>query len=77
LISQDRHEIYITVAEYEREWLNYLKGEDDANAPLSFLKLHCFGPWSIFDKKHVCHLSKIFLDFTIQMSEEVPATTHG
>jgi len=71
LISQDRHEVYITIAYYDQDWLDYLQGATDINSPRSFLRLNCYGPWNIFKKQHVFHLSKIILAFTVQVSSEI------
>ncbi|RHZ74961.1 hypothetical protein CDV55_109139 [Aspergillus turcosus] len=56
LISQHRHEVFLTFAKPGDGYKTYL----DKHGPLSmtpeksgFLELHCFGPFDIFDARHI------------------------
>ncbi|RAL03730.1 uncharacterized protein BO80DRAFT_268743 [Aspergillus ibericus CBS 121593] len=54
LLSQDRHEIFITVAEYDDKYLDFLDGNPGPDR--AFLRMHEFGPWntqSVKDMKQV------------------------
>ncbi|KAK2808999.1 hypothetical protein FQN50_004273 [Emmonsiellopsis sp. PD_5] len=68
ILSQDRHEIYITVPQYDAKYIEYLKGETDANTPLSLLEMRSFGPWDINDKKSLHHLCCYLLALTLSAS---------
>lgn len=45
-MSQDRHEIYITVAEYGQNYVKYLENELAEGEKPGFLTIRQFGPWS-------------------------------
>lgn len=45
LVSQDRDEIFITLAQYHRDYVNYLQGKQATKG--SFLKMWLFGPYKI------------------------------
>ncbi|PYI29013.1 hypothetical protein BP00DRAFT_427913 [Aspergillus indologenus CBS 114.80] len=54
LLSQDRHEIFITVARYDDKYLDFLDGKPGPER--AFMRMHEFGPWdtqSITDMKQV------------------------
>lgn len=44
LVSQDDKEIYITFAQYDDKWLNYINGTTDS---LSLMCMYRFGPFYI------------------------------
>ncbi|RAH67364.1 uncharacterized protein BO66DRAFT_473428 [Aspergillus aculeatinus CBS 121060] len=45
-VSQDRHQISITFAEYDSSYIQYLNNRLPPNAPRPFLTMHEFGPWN-------------------------------
>ncbi|PGH30095.1 hypothetical protein GX50_07157 [[Emmonsia] crescens] len=51
LLSQDRHEVFLTVPLYDANYIKHLKGEADAKTPLSFLSMRSYGPWNIYNTK--------------------------
>lgn len=62
LLSQDRHEIYLTIAEYDSNYIDYLRGNQ--RGLLSFLAMNEFGPWDCFDHLHIESLAEILVAFT-------------
>ncbi|QKX60927.1 uncharacterized protein TRUGW13939_08073 [Talaromyces rugulosus] len=50
IISQDRHQLFITMATYDDAYAKYLAGE---TPPKSYLKLASYGPYKITDHKHM------------------------
>ncbi|KAK2810685.1 hypothetical protein FQN50_002728 [Emmonsiellopsis sp. PD_5] len=65
LLSQDRHEVYITIPDYDADYLTYLKGEADADTPRSYLNMKFYGPWDIYDGKSLNNLCRLLLAFTL------------
>ncbi|PIG80682.1 hypothetical protein AARAC_007784 [Aspergillus arachidicola] len=45
LVSQDRHEVYLTFAEYSENYVKYLNNTLGKDESPGFLTLHGFGPW--------------------------------
>ncbi|OJD20185.1 hypothetical protein ACJ73_08484 [Blastomyces percursus] len=68
LLSQDRHEVYITIPDYDADYLTYLKGEADADTPRSYLNMKIYGPWDIYDRKSLNNLCRLLLAFTLSVS---------
>lgn len=46
-MSQDRHEIYITVADYDQNYVKYLENELTEAEDPGFMTMHQYGPWDI------------------------------
>ncbi|KAJ5587728.1 uncharacterized protein N7459_003493 [Penicillium hispanicum] len=65
-ISQDRHEIYLTVAEYDDDYIRYLTDERKSTKAFSFLTMHEFGPWSTQDASHMRELGPILLAISLR-----------
>lgn len=84
LVSQNRHEVYLNIAEYDKGYLDYLRNEHaeaDAKGKAkvdakdkaeinadSFMKIHSFGPWDMYTASHVNNLAHILLAYTIKVS---------
>ncbi|KAE8349305.1 hypothetical protein BDV28DRAFT_63305 [Aspergillus coremiiformis] len=68
IVSQDRHEIYVSFAEYNIEYLKYLKGKRYSGDP--FLTMHEYGPWHIGDKKHMSLLGRLILALVIRARKD-------
>ena len=51
LISQDRDQIFITLAQYKGEYLDYLQGKPATNE--AFLRMLLFGPYNTFVPHHM------------------------
>ncbi|PGH11483.1 hypothetical protein AJ79_04858 [Helicocarpus griseus UAMH5409] len=69
ILSQDRHEVYLTVPVYDANYIKHLKGEADADTPRSFLKMTSYGPWSVNNPKSLHNLCGYLLALTISASK--------
>ncbi|KKZ68153.1 hypothetical protein EMCG_06164 [[Emmonsia] crescens] len=67
LVSQNRHEIYLTIAEYDDAYVKYLHNENKDTK--SMMKMNEFGPWTLSSKSHMRDFAAIMLAFTLQHSE--------
>ncbi|KAE8153590.1 hypothetical protein BDV25DRAFT_149138 [Aspergillus avenaceus] len=70
-ISQNRHEIFITIAEYDSGYVSYLRKKPAAGEPPSFLTMHQYGPWNTQDAGHMKKLGPILLALTLYAESEV------
>ncbi|PGG99125.1 hypothetical protein AJ79_08689 [Helicocarpus griseus UAMH5409] len=68
LLFQDRHEVYLAIPYYDKEYLEYLKGETDARTSLSLLMMRTYGPWSIYSASDLDGLCQKLLALTISAS---------
>ncbi|KAL2821899.1 hypothetical protein BJX63DRAFT_377390 [Aspergillus granulosus] len=64
-LSQDRHEIYLTVAEYDYEYVRYLKDKDYKPTSKSFMRMQQFGPWDTLIRKDMEKLGPILLGISL------------
>ncbi|KAL4783195.1 hypothetical protein BJX76DRAFT_348788 [Aspergillus varians] len=69
-ISQDRHEIFITVAEYDEDYLAYLRNEQHDEAK-SFLTMHQQGPWDTESSSDMREVGPILLGITLYAEAQV------
>ncbi|KAI1824096.1 hypothetical protein F4861DRAFT_539412 [Xylaria intraflava] len=65
LISQDREEIYIIIAEFDADYVDYIC---DRPARRSFLKMREYGPFLTRNHEYVATLGHLILAFTIDQS---------
>ncbi|KAF3016273.1 hypothetical protein E8E15_000784 [Penicillium rubens] len=72
-ISQDRHEVFVTVAKYNQEYLDYLNNKLPLSlkGDSSFLTMHQYGPWKTPNKSSVTNLGAIILAITLRAEEEI------
>ncbi|PLB45039.1 hypothetical protein P170DRAFT_513116 [Aspergillus steynii IBT 23096] len=70
-VSQNRHEIFITVAEYDSGYISYLRKKPADDEPLSFLTMHQYGPWNTNNAGHMKKLGPILLALTLYADAEV------
>ncbi|KAK2793826.1 hypothetical protein FQN50_009973 [Emmonsiellopsis sp. PD_5] len=63
IISQDRQEIHISVAEYNADYINYLQTGDIRNNP--FMVIHQFGPWNTNSAAAMSELGPILLAISL------------
>lgn len=67
IISQDRHEIYITIAEYDGLYIKYLKDEllpgDDR---LALMTMNQYGPWLVDSSRDMERLGEIILALALE-----------
>ncbi|MCJ1462256.1 hypothetical protein MMC07_000856 [Pseudocyphellaria aurata] len=67
LVSQDSHEIYLTIAEYDYDYMNYLHGNVQATiGKPSLMVMTQYGPWNTKNYEHMEHVGFILLAFTLQ-----------
>ncbi|EEH11399.1 conserved hypothetical protein [Histoplasma capsulatum G186AR] len=66
MISQDRHEIYIIIATYTKEYVAYLQGDwDGSSGP--FLTMHQIGPFIPNAERHMERLGRIIAALSRQL----------
>ncbi|KAK2805795.1 hypothetical protein FQN50_006071 [Emmonsiellopsis sp. PD_5] len=70
LISQDRHEIFLTVAEYDDDYIKYLEDKNHRSESPSFMTMHQFGPWNTLDANHMKYLGPILLAISLRAEAE-------
>ncbi|PLN86610.1 hypothetical protein BDW42DRAFT_158119 [Aspergillus taichungensis] len=63
IISQDRQEIFISVAQYNDEYIKYLQTGDVSSDP--FMVMHEFGPWNTNDDFAMSELGPIILAISL------------
>ncbi|KAH7325713.1 hypothetical protein B0I35DRAFT_474458 [Stachybotrys elegans] len=63
MVSQDRHEVYLTVASFDDDYISYIRGHKMTN---SFLKMQEYGPFDVCNKDHMRYLGRILLAVSIQ-----------
>ncbi|OQD64837.1 hypothetical protein PENPOL_c007G05098 [Penicillium polonicum] len=71
LVSQDNHEIYLTIADYDNQYLAYLKNGDESCGPS--LKMQTYGPWNIAHPSHMERLALIILCVAFEVHIKRPA----
>ncbi|KAJ5365423.1 hypothetical protein N7517_008309 [Penicillium concentricum] len=82
IVSQDNHEIFLTIASYDNQYLTYLKTGDTSepsgtggsgNHPFKppFLKLQTYGPWSIIHPSHMHSLATIILCVAFEVTDDL------
>ncbi|PLB55575.1 hypothetical protein P170DRAFT_484535 [Aspergillus steynii IBT 23096] len=69
-VSQDRHEIFITFAEYDKEYIKYLNDDSDTD-DLHFLTLHQFGPWNTTSPARMRDLGKFLLAISLRAQSDM------
>ncbi|KAK2811369.1 hypothetical protein FQN50_002246 [Emmonsiellopsis sp. PD_5] len=67
MVSQDRHTIYLIVAEYNSDYIMYLR-DPEYNSTCSFMTMFECGPWDVSVKNHMVHLGAILLAMTLQLT---------
>ncbi|KAJ5783405.1 uncharacterized protein N7518_009082 [Penicillium psychrosexuale] len=72
-IAQDRHELWVTVAKYEEEYLEYLSDKKAAypDDTSSFLIMNQYGPWDITKKSDMKEIGAILLAITLRAEREI------
>lgn len=65
LISQDRHEIYLSVATFDDEYVKYIQGRPTSKEP-SLLIMQSYGPFPVADKSEMMQLGVYLLAFSCQ-----------
>ncbi|KAB8257905.1 hypothetical protein BDV32DRAFT_151882 [Aspergillus pseudonomiae] len=70
LVSQDRHEIYLTFAEYGANYVKYLNNTLGQEESPDFLTLHEFGPWDTCKAGDMKDLGRILLAIALRAETE-------
>lgn len=65
-VSQDRNEIYITIAEYGQNYLHYLKNTLRRGQDPGFLTMRQFGPWNTETLTDMTRLGPILLAIALR-----------
>jgi hypothetical protein len=65
-VSQDFDEIYLTFADYGKEWLGYIK---ETGKAAGFLTMKRYGPWHIDNPEDVSVVCQIILAFVIRTKD--------
>ncbi|KAJ5213232.1 hypothetical protein N7449_000401 [Penicillium cf. viridicatum] len=65
-ISQDRHQIFITFAEYDESYIQYLHNTLPPKSPRPFLKMHEFGPWNTMARSDMEDIGGILLAIALR-----------
>jgi hypothetical protein len=60
-VSQDRHQIFITFAEYDSSYVKYLNNKLPPNSARPFLRMYEFGPWNTMVRSDMEGLGGILL----------------
>ncbi|KAI9696168.1 MAG: hypothetical protein M1820_008236 [Bogoriella megaspora] len=66
LISQDRHEVYLSFAEFDSDYIDYILGQNTEK--LSFLRIREFGPFEVQTAEHMEKLSRLVLAYMFKVS---------
>ncbi|RDH37517.1 hypothetical protein BDQ94DRAFT_157058 [Aspergillus welwitschiae] len=70
-VSQDRHQIWLSFAEYDDEYIRYIvHGLQDPERPRSFLTMHEFGPYNTLKESHMTELAVILLALTLRADHD-------
>ncbi|KAJ5393818.1 uncharacterized protein N7487_011459 [Penicillium crustosum] len=72
-ISQGRHQIFVTVAEYGEKYLKYLndKNPSPSDDLSTFLTMNQYGPWDTSKKSSVKEIGTIILAITLRTEKEI------
>lgn len=71
-VSQDRHEIFLSYAEYDADYIAYLNNDSTDNK-MSFLTVHQLGPWNTQGPSDMRELGPILLAITLNADPEIQA----
>ncbi|CAG8359254.1 unnamed protein product [Penicillium salamii] len=74
IVSQANSEIYITMANYDQDYLDYLQGQSDPrrnDSPESFLRMTEYGPWRIDNRSNMHHLAQAIMAFCLQVTDGI------
>lgn len=76
MFSQHCHELWIVIAEFDTEYVEYISGAriGEVGEPLglrTFLHLHLVGPFNIFDYQHSLIFGRLAVTLTAQENLDV------
>ncbi|CAI7599472.1 unnamed protein product [Penicillium glandicola] len=77
LISQDNHEIFLTIASYKKRYVNYLNnGNISKSTKSSFLTMKEYGPWIITRSSDMRDLARIILSLAVEVTDDLARHEH-
>ncbi|KAI9372848.1 hypothetical protein BJX61DRAFT_552579 [Aspergillus egyptiacus] len=69
-VSQDRHQIFIIMAEYDENYMGFIDDRipPDAgeNSPGAFMTTHEYGPWNTTDPSHMRKVARILVAMALR-----------
>lgn len=68
----NRHELYIIIAEYNGDYVDYLTNPRREAECESFMTMNQFGPWDIRNSAQVAEFAAILVAVTLQFSKGLP-----
>lgn len=66
MILQERQQIRLVVAKYDRNYINYLKNTANAAATMSLLEMHEVRVWDIGERDEMKEFGNILLALVLQ-----------
>lgn len=66
MVSQDRHEIYIIIAEYDYDYVEYVRNISGSKNKLSLMTMNQFGPFNQTSKDHMARLAHTIVALMLQ-----------
>lgn len=82
-MSQDNHEIWLTIAKYDEEYIQYLRDElptqqpvgskrnSDSAKPWPFMRMHQYGPWNIQSASSMRGLARIIVGLIFKVTDDI------
>lgn len=67
-IAQDRNDVFVTIAEYDGSYLDYLNNKTSSSH--SFLRMHQYGPWNTLNASDVRDLGAVLLAISLRADAE-------
>ncbi|CAG8895156.1 unnamed protein product [Penicillium egyptiacum] len=83
LVSQDNHEIWLTLAQYDKEYAQYLKQEPPtptrqdpgpSQRPLHFMRMREYGPWKIQGAINMRDSAKILVRWAFEATDVIDSS---
>ena len=72
LISQDKSEVWLTLAEFDESYVEYIRRGTIPHGDKGFLRMQEFGPLEVNNQKHMRRLGHYILAFVLEQSEGIP-----
>ena len=70
MISQDQHEIWITVGEFSDEYVDFLAGKRKEHKQSGFLEMREYGPLDVANAGDMQDVGQMLLALSIQLCKE-------
>ncbi|KKK17411.1 hypothetical protein P175DRAFT_0487414 [Aspergillus ochraceoroseus IBT 24754] len=65
-ISQDRHQLFIIIAEYSQDYIDYLNKKPPVGSALPFLTMHEYGAWDTSILREMDSIARIILAIALR-----------